>query len=302
MGARLTHWALPLAACALPWRAGFRFLRLAALCGVRVAEEDDAWREWVAWRATFPEAIAGAPLDEAHWRARWRLVNLVDYADLFLVSTRSDRWLARHAVVTGEWPREGPLLAITAHWGAGLWTLRHLRRAGRRARFLSARFDEHSFAGDRARIRYAHARVRALESAAGAPAIYAGGASAEIAQAWRAGLAVIALCDVAPKSGASGIATDVGTARLVVPRGLIRLAVDAAVPVVFFRSGIDPGNGRRRIHIGAAQVWRSENELASRLGAEIAQLIDLDAPAWHMWPYATQLMSRPAEVPATLAT
>ena len=48
---------------------------------------------------------------------------------MFAGRTGTARAQQRFVDVEGEWPVSGPFIAMTFHWGAGLWALAHLRAA-----------------------------------------------------------------------------------------------------------------------------------------------------------------------------
>ena len=206
--------------------------------------------------------------------------------------TRGVRWFNAQADVTGTWPATGPFLAVTFHWGAGLGALAHLANAGHGARFLSGRFADADFGNDAWRVRYVKLRGRAVESATGAPVIYTGGASAHIDDAFARGTTVIALCDVPPAAGRSAIAASLNGLRLRMPLGLARLACARGMPVVCFVAGVDRATGRRRLAIDEARVFSDPASLAAVLAARLGSALERDAAAWHMWPYASELLSR----------
>ena len=290
MSTAATHWGWPALAAALPWPAGFALLaRVAGSDQVRFETEDAAYAQAQRFGGTgLPEA-GGA--NGAAWRRAWRLVRLVDHADLFLTLSRSDRWLDRNVSVHGAWPASGPFLAVTCHWGAGLWALRHLGRSGIRSRFLARRLTEAEFGGDPGRRRYMHMRIRATERATRAPVIYTAGATAEIAAALDEGIRIVALCDVPLPAGRSKIEVPFRGGRLTMPRGLIALACARNVPVVLFSAGIDRTTGQRRLDIAPAEIFRDPAVMAGALAQWLDTLLVRDAPAWHMWPYAAELFT-----------
>jgi hypothetical protein len=279
MSAIATHWGWPALAAALPWPAGFALLaRVASADRVRFETEDAAYAQARRFGGTgLPDAGAA---NAAAWRRAWRLVRLV---------SRSDRWLDRNVSVHGAWPTSGPFLAVTCHWGAGLWALRHLARAGNRSRFLARRLSKAEFGGDPGRRRYMHMRIRATERASRAPVIYTGGATAEIAAALDEGTCIVALCDVPLTAGRSKIEVPFRGGRLTMPRGLIALACARNAPVVLFSAGIDRSTGQRRLDIAPAGIFRDPVVMAGALARWLDDLLARDAPAWHMWPYAAEL-------------
>jgi len=283
----------PVAAAALPARAHFRLLaRVAASDSVAFPEEAQAYalaKEFAY--ARLPETGAGL-VDEATWRRAWRLVQLIDHADLFVALTRGPRWFSNQADVVGSWPATGPFLAMTFHWGAGLGALADLANAGHRTHFLSGRFADADFGNDAWRVRYVKLRKRVTESVTGAPVIYTGGASAHIDDAFARDTSVVALCDVPPTAGRSAIAAPINGLQLRMPLGLARLACARGIPVVCFIAGVDRATGRRRLAIDEARVFSDPASLAAALAVRLGSALERDAAAWHMWPYASALLSR----------
>ncbi len=290
MSVAATHWGWPLLAAALPWPAAFALLSRVARSDAAIFDaEAAAWAQAAALGgARLPESSADA--DETTWRRAWRLVQLVDHADLFLARTRSDRWLDRHVDVHGAWPVGGAFLALTVHWGAGLWALRDLGRAGHRARFLARRLSDAEFAGDPWRRRYMTLRIDATERATRAPLITTGGATARIAASLARRTPIVALCDVPLPAARTKIDAPFRGRRLVMPRGLIALACEQEVPVVVFSAGLDRATGRRRLDIAPLERFRDPAAMAASLARRLDELLVRDSAAWHMWPYAAELI------------
>jgi len=286
-----THWVWPAIAAALPSRERFRLLAHVAGSD-RVVFPEEAAAYALAMRfgyARLPETGSDRA-DEATWRRAWRLVQLVDHADLFVALTRGRRWFSGQADVRGNWPATGPFLAVTFHWGAGLGSLGHLANAGHRAHFLSGRFGEADFGNDSWRMRYVRLRIRAIESATGVPVIYTGGASSQIADAFSRGTSVVALCDVPVPAGRSAIAAPRNGLLLRMPLGLARIACARRIPVVSFVAGVDRATGRRHLEIDVARVFSEPMSLAEVLADRLESHLEHDAAAWHMWPHAAELL------------
>lgn len=255
-----------------------------------------------AWAQAVRFGFAGTPgsrgADADAWQQAWRLTRLADHTDLFLALTRGDRWMRRHVRVEGEWPRADPFLAVTSHWGAGLWSLRHLHRAGNRARFLSRRLDPEELRPDPWLERYARLRVWMTARELGAPLIYTGGASAEIATTWARGQSVVALFDVPAPEARSTIVLPLGRVAMRVPLGLLRLACEHRIPVLMFSVAVDHASGGRTLRIGTARTYDDPQTLGLELASHLERLLELDSAAWHLWPYAPALLLDPASAAA----
>ncbi|MBK7470969.1 MAG: hypothetical protein IPI73_10455 [Betaproteobacteria bacterium] len=278
---------IPGSAALLPWDMGFR--RLAAHA-----------RDANLYREACEAAYAGAKTifdirDAEDWKRRYRLVRLVDHCDLFLVRTRSHRWLRRHVDVEGAWPTSAPFIAITFHWGAGLWSLAHLHAQGFRAHLLSAPVDRAMFHGDSVAYAYARERNRTVAIAGGAPVIYTGGASTtsgiQAIAALRRRDVVMALYDIpADPSGdkRSTLLTRVCERPVRLPAGLARIAATERAMVVPFSMGFDYRSGRRRLRIEESFVAADAQMFADRLGQSLTRLIRGDSAAWHFSALAPQ--------------
>lgn len=265
---------LPGMAALLPWRWCLCLFQRVAR-GRRLYPEV----EWMLRGAR----SAGVVDSEEEWRSALRLTRIFSYADLYLSMFRTNRWLARHVDVTGNWP-PGAFLAVTYHWGAGMWALRHLTAHGKRTAFLSARFDRSTFHDSRLRYWYGLLRTRETSRAGGgAGVIFTGGSSETIAAAHRAKVCVMALLDVAPKpTQATAQVVLLGRpARL--RRGLARLAVEEDIPVVTFCMRLDRVSGRLKLQIDAPLHAATADGLMVKLAANFQSALELDPCAWHSW-------------------
>ena len=274
---------LPAVTAVLPWRWGFRFYG-------RVAQSD-----WL-FRAETRSVLAGVaawrqPADPTVWAAEYRLVHLIDRADLWLSRFRSDRWLDRHLMVEGDaWP-DGAFVGITFHYGAGLWSVRHLCRSGRRASILVLRLEPGQFKDAPLQQAYARARIREAERVAHAPVIFTGGnAVAQMRAALRRGGCVLGLIDVPPGRARSGGPVPFLGGRAWFPTGLLRLARIENVPVVVYTVGFDRATGQRKLHICRlpatardAPEAANDEQCLQLVVRELERAIIADAPSWHAW-------------------
>ena len=277
---------IPGVSALLPWPLGFR------------------WLSWQAgndalYRETCDAAAAGAGSvfeigNPEVWKRRHRLVRLVDHCDLWLTRSRSISWLDRHVDVDGAWPRQGPFIAMTFHWGAGLWALAHLHRQGLRARFLSARIDPAAFHGDFIAHRYARMRNAAVEKIGGGPVIYTGGASSSITDALNAGDVVVALYDLPADDRRSTLTTTVCGHPVRLPAGMARVAAAGSVPVVPFAMDFDEATGRRRLRIEPAFTPGDPQAFADRLGQSLSRLLVENSAAWHFAAFAPRFFASPS--------
>ena len=268
---------LPSLAAILPWSLCFRlFHRLVRLKSLYRGET----------AATLAGVASITPVaDSKAWSEAIRMVRLVDHADLYLSMFRSDAWLRRHVTVMGDWPEGNkPFVAITFHWGAGQWALRHMRAQGRKVSVLVRGVEKDTFPGNKLCYWYAKLRLREIARAGGSEIVRTGKSGLyEMKSKLKAGNCVVGLMDVPLERPRNYL-----TARLLgrtayFPRGLSYLAANSGVPVVVYSMRLDRQSGRRKLVISPPLNFKNEDELIEKLASRLNELIDIDSPAWHQW-------------------
>jgi hypothetical protein len=265
---------LPGMAIFLPWPVCFRLYRYLSRC------------PWLYSKRT-AQALAEAQNfilveQPTRWCAAYRLIQLVDHADLYLSLFRSDRWMKKYLCLReSSWPKNPPFLAITFHWGTGLWSLSHLRSQGIIATFLSARFDKKTFANRL--VAYYYSRLRTWEVERIAKVIYKKGSVPRLLEALGQGKSVVALIDVPPREVGTCLPIELFQRQAWWPSGLARLAVSERIPVVAFTVSLDYKTGRRHLNITEPLPISDQHQLIESLAGCFSKAISQDSPAWHFW-------------------
>ena len=229
------RWLLPALAAVLPWRACFRVYRAAARASWPFRAETEAAHAAAA-RYLDPGDARATGAARIGWCASSTRPTTTCRA------TAATRWLDRHVLTRGAWPGRGePFLALGYHWGAGLWALRSLRRAGHGAAFLSAEVDARQLGVGGVALRQARRRMRELERAGGLAPIYLGGASAAMQAVFAQGDVVVALIDVPPRAGPGHRARHPARARGAPARRPAAPGAARAGAAGAFRDGRGPG-------------------------------------------------------------
>jgi len=282
---------VPGLAAVLPWSLCFRVFR--------------GLSRWTfLYRDACNEALAhaqrlGFVSDPVQWQRQRRLVTLIDHADFFLATTRSDRWLRRHVVVQGRWPAaEAAGVLCTFHWGAGMWGLRHARASGLRAHALVAPHRPELFSGRSVRFWYFGQRNAVVARTLGRKPIEVSRNLRPVLQALRANDQVLAAVDVPSDQVATSESIDFLGLRARVPRGLLRLAVDSRVPVTVYLTGIRLTDGRRMLSIHQLGRAESVEKLVSDTFALLQEAVRADPAAWHFWEVAPRFFE-PASASAS---
>lgn len=284
---------LPGLAAILPWRWCFPvFKRLARLHWL--------YREPCETALQQARSRGWAGVDEAHWLWVRRLVTLVDHADHYLGLWRSDAWMQKHLQVEGRWPAPGQgVLLLTFHWGAGYWGLRHAAAQGLRPHALVASLESQAFQGRTVLSWYARSRNAHVARTLGSPTIDVVQHLKQVIRALRDKHSLLGVVDVPAEAAQASMSIELLGMQASVPRGLMRLAVDSQAPVVVYVTGLNTRTGRRFLRIKTLGVYTGATGLATRVFAELAQVIAEDAPAWHFWGIAERFFRSPAAVRET---
>jgi phosphatidylinositol dimannoside acyltransferase len=280
---------VPAVAVLLPWPLCYRLFRW--LCRFDVLYRHEC-RDALA-HASARSWVRGEP---AQWLQTSRLVTLIDHADFFLSRTRSQRWMARHLEVQGQWPapNEAALLC-TFHWGAGMWALRHAGSQQLVAHAIVAPHSRANFAGRTVRYLYYGARNRENTRALGTQPIQVSASPRPVMQALRAHQQVMAAIDVpADQVAASELITLLGLhAR--VPRGLFRIAAQSQVPLFVYITGIRMHDGKRTLSIARLPTGADQAQLMQQAFALLEAAITENPAAWHFWKVAPRFFCEPSE-------
>jgi hypothetical protein len=270
---------LPGLAAILPWRLTFRAFERLARCD---------WLYRQASKRALTEALArgwaGVP---EQWLWRRKMTTLVDHADHYLARTRSDRWMDRYLDVQGQWPQPGQAaLLLTFHWGAGMWALRHAKRAGLTGHMLVAPLQGAHFAGRSLLHRYIKARTNSIALALKAPFFDVANDMRALFKALNRNEQILAVIDVpADQVSASQPLTILGM-QARVPTALLRLAVERSLPVYIYVTGVRMEDGRRFLRIRRASDDAGLDALVHDVFQQLEQVITEDPPAWHFWSEA----------------
>lgn len=292
------HWArvqardavelfvLPGLAVLLPWPLCFAlYKRLARLPWLYRQTANNALKQaqqrgWVS--------------DPQQWLMRRKLVTLVDHADFGLTWARSRRWLARYMHTQGQWPQpHAPAVLCTFHWGAGMWSLRHARNAGMDAHILVAPLNGEHFAGRPVLHAYAKARTRALTRELGHETLNASVPLRPVLKALRRNEQIMAVIDVPADAVSASSDVELLGMHARVPRGLLRLATDHAIPVTVFTVGINLETGHRKLILETLPVERDTETLIARVFSKLDDALRWQPEAWHFWSEADRFFVSP---------
>lgn len=259
----------------LPWP-------LAYACYRALARQRSLYADFASGAMCAPEYVPIA--DVAAFLHDVRTMHLLDVADLALSRRKPVEWWPHHIDVVGEWPQSGAFVAVTFHYGTGLWICRALRNAGHRSMFLSGPFERDAFAARPLLYQYGTERLAEVERITGAPIAYRPGAREPLLDALASGTSAIALIDVPPRLAPRGQRPVELLGRPAsLPDGLLQLAADAGVPIVPCWVELDFATGRRRVVIGEARAAAPFDATLAELAATLDRLIRASPAQWMFW-------------------
>jgi hypothetical protein len=268
-------YVIPGLPAALPWRWAWSCYRVLSRAPVLLEDQVQSCAGII--ERTLPG------VNRTTLRRRLRLLRMLDFADLYLArGTPLSAAPGGHFGVEGAWPI-GPFVAVSFHYGNGMWMLRDLLRKGRRTVVIAAPFEPGDFRGRRIYLAYSRTRHREMERSAGHGAAYRPRVREKLLQALSDGDVVMSLLDLPPRL----VPANQQPVRLLdqqasLPTGVFQLAAAANVPVVPFWVELDV-DGIRKLVIGEA---RGPHDIAANLtwfAALLDTLIRRDPAAWYFW-------------------
>lgn len=268
-------YLLPGIAALLPWSLGFALLK-------RCAHSQRLYREaaepaWAAARAHCPGS------DEDLWKYRFRLLRLVDHADVYLTLLRGKRWHSQHIVAAGSWPEPGACVLLTYHWGTGNWIWPLLRQRGFDAWFLARRPQGRSLGLTRLSHWFGRFRGWALRRIGSRGALFTGGSSAEVGAALRAGHCVVGMLDLPAQPQQNAVQLPLLDGQVRFPLGLVRLAAEASAQIALFSFGLDFQTGQRDLRIETLPANLAATQVMERYAAHLHERLCAAPEAWQIW-------------------
>lgn len=276
---------LPGLATLLPWPLCFRLFRRLARC---------RWLYQQSCENALRHARSrGWAVDEADWLHKRRLITLVDHADLYLGRTRKNDWMNDHLRVEGSWPAAGVAgILCTFHWGAGMWGLRHAQQQGLSAHALVAALSGAHFEGRAVLHRYAKARTSEVARALGCPTLDISASLRPAVRALRNNEQVLAAIDVPADQVAASEPIELLGMPALVPKALLRVAVEQKIPLTVYLTGLRFSDGQRLLRIRQFGVYEDLGALTRDVFHELDVAIQEEPAAWHFWSEADRFFRR----------
>lgn len=268
-----------LAAC-LPVQPGHSFLQsLARNHSLLKSGIDDAWN-------IFERYSDQLGVGEQAFKERHRLYWLIDFTDLFLLQSRSNQWLEKNVRLIGDpLPEDGPIMALTFHFGAGMWAMRVFGQTRLRMRWLHAPVEETFSKEHFVLSTLGKLRIREVEHATGYIPIPTGGSYGEMSRWIDQGGSITALIDAPHMGRRSTRKTKVLGLDFHLADGLARLASEKRVPVYLYSTTLAKDNFRRDLRLkGPIQPLNAQG-IMDAVGSFMDNEIRRDPAAWHCWPY-----------------
>ena len=172
-----------------------------------------------------------------------------------------------------------------------MWSLRHAKAQGMRCHALVAPLEGAHFVGRPILHRYAQIRTAAVATALG-------NAHLDVSVSLRPGLRalakgeqILAAIDVPADQVAASIPITIGGMRAMVPKGLLRMAVEQRIPVTIYLTKLDLQTGDRFLKIIPLGVADNLESLAQQAFSYLDEAIALDSSAWHFWSEAPRFFT-----------
>lgn len=282
----LELFLLPGLAAVLPWPLCFAlFKQLAKSPALYRSATETGWL-WA--KQSCPDLV------QKTWSHQRRLLTLVDHADWALAKTRGISWVDRHVSIRGQWPSADQARVIcTFHWGAGMWALHDMRRAGLSVHALAASLEGAHFQGRPVLHRYAKLRTKQVVQAMGNQTIDVSTTMRPVLQAVKKQECLLGLVDVPADNFGSGVTVNLLGQTARVPRGLLRLAAEKRLPVTLFLAGIDFESGHRQWHIENLDVMDDPEKLLNMVFERFNRAVQTQPGAWHLWGEMPRFISAP---------
>ena len=151
---------------------------------------------------------------------------------------------------------------------------------------MVAGLDSPAYQGRPLLMAYARRRVAMVVRETGQPTLDASGSLRAIPQVLRDGDQVLAVVDVPTDELSAAVQVELLDARALMPRGLLRMAVQRQIPMTLYLTGLDTETGARWLRIRPIGVYDDVEALVVRVFGELDEAIRAEPWSWHFWAQA----------------
>lgn len=285
------HSLLGLLVLTLPWSWAFSILRFSTRFGVGKTEVEAA--------AVKNMQRFGYAANEYLTVRQIRLHRIIDLADFYKSWCMRRAWLRRYWRVSGDSlpdAQEHPaILFVTFHYGAGFWALRYFQQHGLSMAALY-RPPPKPKAGEYFDYYFFWWRLRSIFRLTGTKPIRVGDQKSELSalvrRLIRDSLPVGVMPDI-PTAPSQAVSAKMFGRTIYFASALLRLVVKKKIPIVLYTSVLDLTDGGRNVHLQVLDEYTSVEALAQILADCLAVAIEKDPSAWHLWPWAHEILTNP---------
>lgn len=273
----LIRFFVPASVALMPDRLGHAWLRFWA----RFSQLDDGNTEanWLVAQKT----LNIQPEQKEAFIKRARLYALVDWADVYWWNSRSIRWLDRNVLFEGDSIPSEPVMAITLHYGAGLWALPAFSRYSSPLGWVHAPVADVVAKGHRITTWLSRWRVRTVRQIPGVSALSTPGALEKMQQCVTEQGSILGLIDAPFQEKRRCSRIDVLGKRFNMPNGFLRFAVAHHLPVYLFTLTLNEAGDGRIFRGRLLDRSLGFDEMLLELSKWTTESIVYDPAAWHLW-------------------
>lgn len=267
---------IPAVAVLLPWSWTYRLLRQLSRASWLYREETELAEAAANANGIFETGSV--------WRRHFRINKLIDGVDPWLIRFRSKRWMEKHLDVNGAWPTDGPFIALSIHWGAGMWGIRHIKNNSQPVSVIARPFSEWGVDCSKPYRVYIKCYEREIERAGGTDITVTGpGLTGRMAEQIEMGHGLLALMDVPKGANEGGFPVDFLGQPTYFATGIVNIAVKNNWPIVPYAIGVDFKTGKRKLEIKPPINATDTREAMTQLAAYFDGVVRREPTLWLFW-------------------
>jgi len=215
-----------------------------------------------------------------------------DQIDIFIYLFGFSKTFKRRLKIEGrenlnEILRNGGGILLSAHFGGGFWVLPFLKDLGLKAHFFSTDIKKENYPSKVPLYLFDKLGNWVVQRASNRRILYKKGGRKSLMRALKQKEWVVVLFDVPPFIVKENMEVSFLGKNARFPKGIISIAKELNVPILFFFSYLD-GEKERRICFEKPVYVKDEEECVKQFAGLIDQRVRERPDHWHLWPFANQ--------------